>query len=585
VAALFELWIRIEEALRAVDPTGEGLRPPASARDLEALVPPTWRPLWGRHDGQSSLLDGLFDGWFFLPLRGPVDTVASDLERLPEGWVPLAKDFGGSYLVIRPDDDVLVEWDVDEAGPTRVVAADVEELLTALAKRLEGGELPGRWARAPDGSWRPEAEAEIRVDEVEALAIGQPVPLGHGLVLVRLSLEAVPTSALPDGAHHLPFAVDAEDGDPDALGRLVGVRALRERGGAGQLAVTQMGDSYWLDLEQGPDQGVDLVLTLDLQQPITGARPLMHARSDDAIAAARAHLLLGDPEAGLARLPGDDQDGETLGLRVRLLLAAGRGDEAAARLEGTIGGGELRARALLAAGRLDEALAAADSEVERGATVPRLRLRARIREIAGDVDGARRDVEEALRSSTPSHAATAVLVADLRRLRAARRAPTAPAAPAAPEADPLPLDRVQASDQGLIVTLTPEEAARGALVLLERGGEVHGVRLPAGAGHGLAMTARLGDEPVRVEARVAMPPQWAPPPEARNASLSFDRWDVLTEVALSRDEVRDGAEIVVATPDGLRTIAWPAGADELREPGAGLPGPRGTRGDFVARCT
>ncbi len=122
-------WKRMEALVGAIAPTG--LRPPATAADLEALdIPPDWRHLWAAHDGQSSDVAGLFQGWHFLPLRGG-DSVEAESD---DDWLVVAKDFGGGTWAIAKTGGPLVE-SLD--GETRLVARNFIDLLDKMADALE----------------------------------------------------------------------------------------------------------------------------------------------------------------------------------------------------------------------------------------------------------------------------------------------------------------------------------------------------------------------------------------------------------------------------------------------------------------
>ena len=242
-------WSDVESALHATNPLLlEGLRPPAS-RDalawLEAAgVPEAWLSLWAEHDGQTHRIDGLFDGWTFLPVLDGADSVASVREALrAEGRssLPVAIDHSGEALVLT--DGRLHPTRGD--GPRHDSA---RALLASTAARLRRTP-PSLWTRQPDGRWTPSGEAEFTVVDPDSSPVGEPHPIGHGLSWVRLDVTALATPwtrVIPfaQTSHDLLFAVDATESE--AKGRLCRVWVRHGGKRARPLGTATQAGHHWI---------------------------------------------------------------------------------------------------------------------------------------------------------------------------------------------------------------------------------------------------------------------------------------------------------------------------------------------------
>ncbi len=575
---LNRIWERIEELVAGIEPAG--LAAPASPEALAALeVPAAWHGLWGRHDGQTNNIGNVFLSYWFLPLQGAVDSTESDREQVPDGYLPIAKDFSGGYLVVDTSTGLVQELTDD--GETVIVAKSPEEFLQRVLSHLQQAP-PRRWVPGEAGRTVPEGHRTVTLSDLVDWAIGESRDLPEGLVAVRV--RSPDPAPFPQHGTRLDFVVDHPE-NPGALGQLLTARlavptAPEGSGSDASAGIVSHGGRHWIEATGPMPRTAVLHLDLDLAAPVVGPRPLHHARSPrPSLERANARLLLGDPSGALADLeqcvPTD------AALAAECALAAG--DQATARrfAETLPRGHELRLR-VFAESDPARALVDADHRVkERPNDAVAHVWRADLHERLGDFAAAATDTEAAislLGLSSQEHVPG--LRAALRRRRARIAAPKldAPILEDSTEdfviGDLVPVEPV-GSEWSARVHVTPEEASAGRLVeFLFPDGERGAVRLPRGAGHGVRATVRVGDgQPVRLEIFVDLPPAWRS--DGDNPSLTFERWDVLAAVPRWKPRVR------IAGLDGaLHTLDWPQGEIEVVVPGAGLARADGTRGQL-----
>ncbi len=570
------IWERVEELLAAVDP--EGLRGPAAPEDLDALqVPEAWRGLWGRHDGQTDALGGVWFGYTFLPLRGR-DSVESDSEQVPDGYLTLATDFGGSYLVIDVATGFVQELTDD--GETVIVAAEPVEFLQRALAHLQK-EPPRRWVPGEGGRRVPEGRAVASLGDLPDWAIGEARDLTGGLVAVRV--RSPDPAPFPQHGARIDFCVDHPE-DPAAKGRLVHARltmptAPEGAGSDASAGVGSQGDRYWIEATGPVPRTAVLHLDLDTHDALDGPRPLLHANERRPSAArAGARLLLGDAAGALADL--QSLPAAEPALLVEAALAAGDAATARAHAEHLPLGHVLRIRVFADQEPERALLDAAERVAHRPADGTAHVWRADLHERLGDFAAAAADTEQAialLAVSAPERVTG--LRAALRRRRARIAAPRAEAPILEDSTEDFVIGEVVAvepvgSEWSARVRVTPDEAAAGRLVEFRfPDGERGAVRLPRGAGHGVRATVRVGGEarPVRIEITVELPAGWRS--DGDNETLAFDKWDVLASVPRWKPRVR------VCGPDGETHVAeWPEGEIEAVLSGAGLPRGDGSRG-------
>lgn len=571
-------WVRIEAAVGAVDP--DGLRPPAQPADLVELgVPEAWRGLWLRHDGQSPAVDGVFLGWFFLALRGPVDTVEAELEMVPDGFLPLAKDFAGG--LIAADLATGAVQRLDDDGGVELVAEGLAAFLVRVADQLE--EQPvRRWVKDGD-RYVPAGRRVSTLSGLSEWAVGEARDLHDGLVLVRVQ-SPDPAPFVQHGLR-LDLAIDHPE-NPDATGALVALRISvptgpEGTGGGAPVSVCTTGDAHWIEAQGPIPSAATLEVETDIDRPLEGLRPLLHAREPEAsVQRARARLLLGDLEGALSDLWATEADPAML---VEIALARHDQELAATAVERLPPGHPVRVRALAG---LDPARALPDAD-RLVATNPdgvAYAWRALLHEALGHFAESVLDTERALAELGPAHAQE---VASLRvALRRRRARVVAPRAEAPVLEDPtedvvvpqlVPLEPEDGRWRARVV-LHPLDAASGRLVEFAfPSGERGAVRLPPGAGHGVSATMMVGQasERVVVELALELPEEWRS--DGDNPTLEFDRWDVIAPVPSPSGKVR------VRTLDALHEVEWPKGAHEVRVEGGGLLRSDGSRGDLIAR--
>jgi hypothetical protein len=566
-----DLWLRIEAAVAAVEPAG--LAGPARPEDLDDLdVPAAWRPLWARHDGQTPAVDGLFEGWFFLPLRGAADSVEADDHG---DGLPIAKDFGGGRLVIR--DGAVVQ--VDEDGE-RTVAKDLAALLERVASALEA-KPPARWRQKANGRWEPASHETAPIHKLSDWEVGTSRDLGGGVVAVRVA--SPDPRPFPAPALRIDWVLD---GAPDAKGAVVSVELDLPPGVAQARSVRTGAQGYrrWIAANGRLPPEARLVVTLDRSAEIPGPRPVSTAGGDARTPAAlraraEARLSLGDASGALEDLVASGlPDVETLAMRARALLLEGDAAEAwRTALELPVGH-TARLIAALAASPSD-ALADAEALCAHPTAAAYL-WRAAARERLGDPEGAAEDTAKAIDKLDlleEEH------LPDLRSWYGRRRALSASGRSGGPaetlsEGEIVSDVEVSRDAEGwvAIVTVTPQDAERGRIVdiAFPEGGAA-AVRLPPGAGHGVrARFAGVGPggSDVRVEVRLRLPDGWAPAEGAANATLRFDRWDVIAPVR-SRGKLR------VAALSAVHDVELDG--SEARIAGAGLAKAKGGAGDLV----
>jgi hypothetical protein len=327
-----------------------------------------------------------------------------------------------------------------------------------------------------------------------------------------------------------------------------------------------------------------VVLTLDRAAEIPGPRPVTtagaDARTPSALRArAEARLALGDASGALEDLVASGlADVETLAMRARALLLEGDAAEAwRTALELPVGH-VARLIAGLAASPTD-ALADAEALCAHPNAAAYL-WRAAARERLGDLEGAAEDTARAIDTLDlleEEH------LPDLRAWYGRRRALSTSGNAAAPaetlsEGEIVTNVAVSRDEEGwiAIVTVTPQDAERGRIVDLAfpEGGSA-AIRLPPGAGHGVrARFAGVGPggSDVRIEIRLRLPEGWAPADGAANATLRFDRWDVIAPV-------RSLGTLRVASLTGVHDVEL--SGREARIAGAGLAKAKGGAGDLV----
>lgn len=580
------IWERIEELVAGADPGG--LADPASPEALDAVgVPAAWRGLWGRHDGQTDAVGNLFLDHWFLPLRGRSDSVEAEAPGLPDGYVPIAKDFAGGYLVLDAATGLVQELLTD--GETVVVAGSPEELLGKVLEALRK-HPPRRWVVGENGRKVPEGWRTVTVSDLANWAVGEARDLPGGLVAVRV--RSPDPAPFAQHGSRLDFTLDHPD-DPDAAGQLRGAKVVIPTGPEGtgtdaSASVVTQGGAYWLEATGPVPHTAVLHLDVDFAAPVGGARPLLRARGKEpSVARARARLWLGDAGGALADLEQiADRELDALSraehaaLAVECALAAGE-DAAAVRFAERLAPGH-RGRLLVWAER-DPARAKGDADAavaHRPTDGPARVWRADILERLGDFAAAAADTEEAislLALSSPEQLPG--LRAALRRRRARIAAPRTEAPVLEDSTEDFVIGNVVAvesvgAEWAATVHVTPREAAAGRLVeFLFPDGDRGAVRLPRGAGNGVRTTVHVGaaGQPVRVVIVVELEPTWRSAGD--NATLDFDRWDVLAPVPSWKPRVR------ISGLDGEQyQVDWPEGDVEATVAGAGLSRADGTRG-------
>ena len=578
-------WSDVESALHATNPLLlEGLRPPAS-RDalawLEAAgVPEAWLSLWAEHDGQTHRIDGLFDGWTFLPVLDGADSVASVREALrAEGRssLPVAIDHSGEALVLT--DGRLHPTRGD--GPRHDSA---RALLASTAARLRRTP-PSLWTRQPDGRWTPSGEVEITVVDPDSIPVGEPHPIGHGLSWVRLDVTALATPwtrVIPfaQTSHDLLFAVDATESE--AKGRLCRVWVRHGGKRARPLGTATQAGHHWVYGEDGDLSGIELVLTIDLEAPLGGPRPLHGARSTDPATRCTALQLLGDRTGALAaKRSAGARDAELLGL----LYAAGETDSAEQLAEELDGADVEETRALWRARAGD--LGGLDAWVASQRRAHASWLRARVREQAGDLAGVVADTRDAIQRLSFLERSSAERLRHLldRRTSAQSAVPTqqAPVATVAELPPTVGAVTIEGADYRLTLQRTPSEAAAGGTVAVETPSGPVGVTLPPGAGDGATLRLKHigpgGDGDLVVTVAIQLAPEWRPVEGCVNDTVTFERWDVVVAVPAENS----GQPIQVASHDGVHQLQAPQSGEEVRVVGGGLIRPRGTPGALVIR--
>lgn len=565
------LWDRLEARLRVVDPDLAGLGSPAPASRLEAFgVPMRWRDLWGGHDGQTGALDGLFEGWFFLPLEGTTDCVREELERLPanvrDAWFPLAKDFSGEVWVIERATDRVLHVEGDQV--LDLVATGPQQLLARAVSAWERDGLPRTWSVGPDGRWQRDGEPEVVLSDLGRWEVGDHRPLVEGLVAVRVLATAVlDPDDLPDDRRHRVFQIDAAEGSAPRPGAAVHVAVE-----GASIPLCSRGDLYWLDAERVP-ASARLRIRLDLERRRKPG-PL------ERLAAARTPH---DKATALHAIGAISRAVEALGatrdatLETALLLQLGRMADALAAAEALRPGTPARIRALSATGHHAEAIAEVQARMQE--PIPSLAdrwLAAEVLEAGGDAQAAAATLEAAL-DELPGGAGSAPrVVARIRSLRG--RMPVAGAPPVLADGD-LVVDVTVGPGPVAVVRLTPRQAEAGVLVQVPLPEGPLTVRLPKAAGHGARARFAPGGRELVVEVQLRPPPGWAPAAGAHNPTLAFDRWDVIAAV----DPAGPG-RLTIAALDATHEVEWPGGG-EVRVAGAGLVRPGGLRGDLVVRTS
>lgn len=563
---------RIAELVAAID--AAGLCPPAEPLDL-AVVPPKWRFLWAAHNGQSARVSSLFLDFWFMPLSG-VDSVAN--ESVPAGFFPLAKDFGGALLAIRVETGEVVELDGD--GECVEVASGPEAFLAKVLERLEE-EPPERWIER-DGRFLPESQRVLEVGDLPDWGVGEIRELADGLVLVRV-VSPDPAPFAKSGSR-IDFAID-HPSDPDAKGALVSAslsmpnapEGARSDAAAG---VSMSGDRYWISAEGALPRDATLKVEIDRSAPVDGPRPLFEAsRGVASVARAEARLALGDPDAAYADAVAVEPVDSALAARAA--FTCGKFAEARDHASGLAFGHPVRVRVYADS---DPELAITDLTewIARRPDGVAYAWRAALYEAIGDFASAAADTEEALERLSLVMPEVVPGLRAAQRRRNARRASTRVAAPVLEDSteeafvgEAIAVEPASDGTWRATVVITPAEAASGRLVeLLFPDGDRGAVRLPRGAGHGLAATVRVGrgDIAVRLELAVRLPKAWRSAGD--NPTLEFERWDVLAPVEEWRPVVH-----ICGLDGDLCELAWPQG-EELRVVGRGLPKADGSRGDL-----
>ncbi len=572
------IWERIEELLAAVDPAG--LAGPAAADDLEALqVPAAWRGLWGRHDGQTEALGGVMLGYWFLPLRGyRSESVESDSEHVPDGYLVVAKDFAGGYLVV--DTTTGFAQELTDDGETVIVATSPDEFLERVLAHLQK-EPPRRWVPGAGGRRVPEGHRTAPLGDLGDWAIGEARDLPDGLVAVRV--RSPDPAPFPQHGTRVDFCVDHPEA-PDAKGRLLQARlvvptAPEGAGSDASAGVGSEGDRWWIEATGPIPRTAVLHLDLDLRAPVDGPRPLLRARGGrPSRERAAARLLLGDASGALADL--EQLQPPDPALAVEAALAAGDAANARRHAEALPRGHVLRLRVFADTDPERALLDATELVQRRPSDGVGYVWRADLQERLGDFGSAASDTEQAialLAVAAPEHLPG--LRTALRRRRARIAAPRVEAPVLEDSTEDFVIGDVievepLGSEWSAKVHVTPREAAAGRLVEFRfPTGERGAVRLPPGAGHGVRATVRVGSEawPVRVEIAVELPFGWCS--DGDNPTLSFEKWDVVAPVPRWKPKVR------VCGLDGEAHVTdWPEGDVEVVVPGGGLARPDGTRG-------
>ncbi len=571
------IWERIEDLVANV--VAGGLAGPADPASLDAVgVPAPWRGLWERHDGQTDVVGNLFLGYWFLPLRGSVDSAQADAGQVPDGYLPIAKDFSGGYLVLDTTTGFVQELTDD--GETVIIATTPLEFL----ERVQAGlvkEPPRRWVQGEGGRRVPEGHRSVELADLVDWAVGEARDLPHGLVAVRV--RSPDPAPFPQHGTRLDFTVDHPE-DPGANGQLLGARLVLPTGleGTGTDAsagVASQGDEHWIEATGPMPRTAVLHLDLDLGAPIRGPRPLLTARGGRAsVERARARLLLGDPAGALADL--EQLTPTDVPLATECALAAGDGDTARRFAEQLGVGHPLRLR-VWAEREPVRARQDADELVSRrpndGVSYV---WRADVFERLGEFSLAAADTEQALALlSLGAEVHLPGLRAALRRRRARIAAPRTDAPVLEDSTEDFVIGNVVkvesvGAEWSASVHVTPREASTGRLVEFEfPDGERGAVRLPPGAGDGVRTTVRVGGggQAVRVTIVVDLPFGWRS--DGDNTTLAFDRWDVVAPVPRWKPKVR-----VVGLDGEAHVVDWPEGEVEVAVSGGGLGRSDGTRG-------